>query len=214
MNPTTPDFEPIPEAELRPLSRWDRPDYVEDAEFEVVDDGQDGEAWDVWALTYPLREADARRYLDHFDTSEFHNGDRVYWYRDRRNEKVYGMPDIELVRAENERITGAYYRADLRSKRLLRLLYAYSMFLVATLFIGLPLAPDVVPWLWVASAAILPFLYRARQHLPRPRYDRLTEVRFDIFVSDREIHERRQRLIANVLTVGFAALLLWLFSRD
>jgi hypothetical protein len=207
------DFEQIPEADLHSVSRWDDPNYVEDAEFDVVHDGQEGDAWDVWALTYPQRGRDARQYLDHFETSDI-DDERVYWYRDRRNSRVYGMPDIELVHEENDRLGGAYVRQEHRSKRLRRVLYGYLMFLAFTLFIGLGLAPLVVPWLWVASAVLLPLFFRVARRQPRASYHRLTQARFDVFVSDQEIYERRQRIIANVLTIGFAALLLWLFTRD
>lgn len=190
---------------------WDevRDQYgtAEDADFTVEYDGQSGPAWDVWALTWPQREADARQHLEHVGT---HAG--VYWYRDRRDDRVYGMPDISLVRTENERLAAAIARADARHAATRRVHYAVGMFVFLSLVL-LGAAPDVIPWIWVA----LPFIVVAYRHAlrrqPEPRYAKLAEVRFDVFVSDAEIHERRQRLIANLLTIGFAGLLLWLFSR-
>lgn len=180
---------------------------AEDAEFTVEYDGQSGPAWDVWALTWPQREADARQHLEHIGT---HAG--AYWYRDRRDERVYGMPDISLVRAENERLATALVRADARRAAVRRVKYAVGMFAFLSLVL-LGVAPLVIPWIWVA----LPFLWAAYRHAvnrqPEPRYAKLAEVRFDVFVSDEEIRARRQRLIANLLTIGFAGLLLWLFSR-
>lgn len=181
---------------------------AENADFTVEYDGQSGPAWDVWALTWPQREADARQHLVHIGT---HAG--VYWYRDNRDDRLYGMPDISLVRAENERIVQANFRGEARRAAVRRVHYALGMFTFLSLML-LGVAPDVIPWIWVS----LPFIVLAYRHALRrqaePRYAKLAEVRFDVFVSDEEIWARRQRLIANVLTIGFAALLLWLFSRD
>lgn len=194
--------------DFRPLT-WDevRAEHVEDAEFTVEYDIQSGPAWDVWALTWPQREVDARQHLEHVIT---HAG--VYWYRDRRDDRVYGMPDISLVRAENERMVAVSARAEARRTAVRRVHYAVGMFTFLSLVL-LGLAPDVIPWIWVA----LPFIVVAYRHAlrrqPEPRYAKLAEVRFDVFVSDEEIRARRQRLIANLLTIGFAGLLLWLFSR-
>jgi hypothetical protein len=194
--------------DFRPLT-WDevRAEHAEDAEFTVEYDTQSGPAWDVWALTWPQREADARQHLEHVST---HAG--AYWYRDRRDDRVYGMPDISLVRAENERMVAVSARTEARRAAVRRVHYAVGMFAFLSLVL-LGLAPDVIPWIWVA----LPFIVVAYRHAlrrqPEPRYAKLAEVRFDVFVSDEEIRAHRQRLIANLLTIGFAGLLLWLFSR-
>ena len=196
--------------DFRPLS-WDevRDEYgtVEDADFTVEHDGQSGPAWDVWALTWPQREADARQHLVHIET---HAG--VYWYRDERDGRLYGMPDISLVREENERLATALVRAEARRAAIRRVHYGLGMFVFLSLML-LGVAPDVIPWIWVS----LPFIVLAYRHAlrrqPEPRYAKLAEVRFDVFVSDQEIVDRRRRLVANVLTIGFAALLLWLFAR-
>lgn len=180
---------------------------AEDAEFTVEYDGQAGPAWDVWALTWPQREADARQHLVHVGT---HAG--VYWYRDNRDDRIYGMPDINLVRVENERLAAALVRADARRTAVKRVHYGLGMFTFFSLML-LGVAPLVIPWIWVA----LPFIVLAYRHAlrsqPEPRYAKLAEVRFDVFVSDEEKRDRRRRLIANLLTIGFAALLLWLFAR-
>ena len=190
---------------------WDevRAEYgtAEDAEFTVEYDGQAGPAWDVWALTWPQREADARQYLEYIGT---HAG--VYWYRDRRDDRIFGMPDINLVREENERVWRASERAAVRRAAKRRVYYAVGMLAFLSLVL-LGLAPDVIPWIWLA----LPFALVAYRHavnkVPEPRYATLAAVRFEVFVSDEEIRERHRRLIANLLTFGFAALLLWLFAR-
>lgn len=194
--------------DFRPLT-WDeiRTEGIEDAEFTVEYDGQGGPAWDVWALTWPQREADARQHLEHIGT---HAG--VYWYRDRRDRRIYGMPDINLVRVENERVAQANFRGDARRAAVRRVHYAVGMFVFLTLML-LGLAPDVIPWIWVSIPFILVAYHRAVKRMVLPRYDKLAEVRFDVFVSDEEKRDRRRRLIANLLTIGFAALLLWLFAR-
>lgn len=190
---------------------WDevRAQYgaAEDADFTVEYDGQAGPAWDVWALTWPQREADARQHLVHIGT---HAG--AYWYRDRRDDRIYGMPDISLVRFENERLAAAWARADARRAAIRRVHYAVGMFAFLSLVL-LGIAPLVIPWIWVALPFIVVAYRHAMRRTPEPRYAKLAEVRFDVFVSDKEIRERRRRLIANVLTIGFAALLLWLFAR-
>lgn len=198
------DFEPLSWEEVRR-------DYREappiDVEFDVTYEDQRGPAWDVWALSYPQRESDARKYLKQIDVS-----DGVYWYRDTRNERLYGMPDIDLVRRENERIWQATERAAVRQDAVRRVHYAVGMFAFLSLVL-LGAAPDVIPWIWVA----LPFVVVAYRHalnrVPQPRYEKLTDIRFDVFVSDEEIRERRRRLIANVVTLGATVLLIWLFSR-
>jgi hypothetical protein len=199
------DFEPLSWEEVRRDYREQPP--AEDVEFDVTYEDQIGPAWDVWALSYPQRESDARKYLVQIDVS-----DGVYWYRDTRDERLYGMPDIDLVRRENERLAGAAVRAESRHDAIRRVHYAVGMFAFLSLVL-LGLAPDVIPWIWVA----LPFLvvaYRhALNHAPAPRYDKLTDIRFDVFVSDEEKRERRRRLIANVVTLGATVLLIWLFSR-
>jgi hypothetical protein len=200
------DFVPMSWDDARAYERAQAP--VEDAEFTVEYDGQAGPAWDVWALTWPQREADARQHLEHINT---HAG--VYWYRDRRDDRIYGMPSISLVRAENERLAGALVRADARRAAVKRVHYALGMFTFLSLML-LGVVPDVVPWIWVALPFIVVAYRRALRRKPRTRYAKLAEVRFDVFVSDEEIRDRRRRLIANLLTVGFTALLLWLFTRD
>jgi hypothetical protein len=200
------DFEPLSWEEVRRDYRDQPP--AEDVEFDVTYEDQTGPAWDVWALTYPQREADARRYLQQIDTS-----DDVYWYRDARDDKLYGMPDIDLVRRENERVMHSNWRGEARRVSVKRVHYAVGMFTFLSLAL-LGLAPDVIPWIWVA----LPFVVVAYRHalnrMVLPRYEKLSDTRFDVFVSDEEKRERRQRLIANVVTLGATVLLIWLFSRD
>lgn len=199
------DFEPLSWEEVRR-------DYREappiDVEFDVTYEDQRGPAWDVWALSYPQREADARKYLKQIDVS-----DGVYWYRDTRDDRLYGMPDIDLVRAENERVMHANWRGESRRASVKRVHYATGMFAFLSLML-LGLAPDVIPWIWVG----LPFIVVAYRHalnrMVLPRYEKLSDIRFDVFVSDQEKRERRQRLIANVVTLGATVLLIWLFSRD
>jgi hypothetical protein len=199
------DFEPLSWEEVRREYREQPPI---DVEFDVTYEDQRGPAWDVWALSYPQREADARRYLKQIDVS-----DGVYWYRDTRDDRLYGMPDIDLVREENERIWRASERAAVRRAAKRRVYVATGMFAFLSLML-LGLAPDVIPWVWVA----LPFLLVAYRHAanrtPKPRYEKLTDIRFDVFISDQEKRERRQRLIANVVTLGATVFLIWLFSRD
>lgn len=188
---------------------WDevRAEAAEDVDFTVEHDDQSGPAWDVWALTYPLRGADARQYLTHIQTHA-----EVYWYRDRRDDRVYGMPDIDLVRRENDRVISANRRGDVRRAAVKRVHYAVGMFLFLSLVL-LGLAPDVIPWIWVAIPAVIVAYRHAMNHMVSPRYAKLAEVRFDVFVSDAEIRERRQRLLANVLTLGFVVVVLWLLHR-
>lgn len=198
------DFEPLSWEEVRREYREQPP---LDVEFDVTYEDQVGPAWDVWALSYPQREADARKYLKQVDVS-----DGVYWYRDTRDDRLYGMPDINLVRQENDRVMRANWRGDRRRAAVRRVHYAVGMFIFLSLML-LGLAPDVIPWIWVAIPFVLVAYRHAVNRMALPRYDKLTETRFDVFVSDREKRERRQRLIANALTLGFAVLLIWLFSR-
>lgn len=202
-------------SDFRAMS-WDeaneyaRQQPIEDAEFTVeYDDGKSGPAWDVWALTYPHREREARARLTHTATVN-----QAYWYQDGDG-KVYGMPDINLVRAENERLIEREHRADLRLARVRRYMMSLGMVFGLVLFVGIPLIPDVAPWLLVGIPLTLPVLYKISKRRPKERYRKLApDARFDIFETDEEIRARRQRLIANVLTIGITALLLWLFSRD
>lgn len=191
-------------------NEYARQQPVEDAEFTVeYDDVKSGPAWDVWALTYPHREREARERLTHTATVN-----RAYWYRDSRDGKTYGLPDIDLVRAENERLIEHEYRADLRHAAVRRVHYAVGMFLFLSLVL-LGLAPDVIPWLWVAVPFIVVAYRHALNRRPKERYRTLApDARFEIFQTDEEIWARRQRILANVLTIGFTVVLLWLFSRD
>lgn len=198
------DFEPLSWEEVRRDYR-DAPPI--DVEFDVTYEDQRGPAWDVWALSYPQREADARKFLKQIDVS-----DGVYWYRDERDGKLYGMPDIDLVRRENERLAGAVARAEGRRGAIKRVNYAVGMFAFLSLVL-LGVAPDVIPWIWVALPFVVVAYRHALNHMPTPRYDKLTDIRFDVFVSDEEKRERRRRLIANVVTLGLTVLLIWLFSR-
>lgn len=196
------DFEQIPWGEIRSVTRWDGP--VVDAEFTVEDEEQSGSAWDVWALTFPHREHDARKYLIHVETAY-----EIYWYRDRRDERVYGMPDIELARAENERVIEKNRTRHLGGAR--RVAIALVMLTMAILLIGIPLMPDVAPWLILALPVLAFVVYRRSARFARPRYDRLTEFRFDLFESDQERRDRRNRWIVYVVTAGLAVL--WLRHR-
>lgn len=198
------DFEPLSWEEVRREYREQPPI---DVEFDVAYEDQTGPAWDVWALSYPQREADARKYLKQIDTSP-----GVYWYRDERDGRLYGMPDIDLVRQENDRVMRANWKGERRRAAVRRVHYAVGMFAFLSLVL-LGLAPDVIPWIWVALPFIVVAYRHAMNRMVLPRYDKLTETRFDVFVSDEEKRERRRRLIANVLTLGFAVLLIWLFSR-
>jgi hypothetical protein len=200
------DFVPMSWDDARAYEREQA--HVEDAEFTFEYEGQAGPAWDVWGLTWPQREADARQHLEHVDTYA-----GVYWYRDRRDDRVYGMPDITLVRAENDRVMHANWRGQVRRAAVKRVHYAVGMFVFLSLML-LGVVPDVIPWIWVALPVIVVAYRHALRRQPEPRYAKLTEARFDVFVSDEEIRDRRRRLIANLLTIGFAALLLWLFTRD
>jgi hypothetical protein len=198
------DFEPLSWEEVRRDYREQPP---LDVEFDVTYEDQVGPAWDVWALSYPQREADARKYLKQIDVS-----DGVYWYCDTRDDRLYGMPDINLVRQENERLWQATERAAVRRGAVRRVHYAFGMFLFLSLVL-LGVAPDVIPWMWVAAPFVVVAYRHALNRTPQPRYEKLSDTRFDVFVSDQEKRERRQRLIANVLTLGIAVLLIWLFSR-
>jgi hypothetical protein len=199
------DFEPLSWEDVHREYREQTP--VEDVEFDVSYDDQIGPAWDVWALSFPQREADARRYLKQIDTSP-----GVYWYRDERDDKLYGMPDIDLVRQENERVMHANWRGESRRASIKRVHYATGMFAFLSLML-LGLAPDVIPWIWVGLPFIVVAYRHAMNRMVLPRYDKLTDTRFDVFVSDEEKRARRRRLIANVVTLGATIVLIWLFSR-
>jgi hypothetical protein len=180
---------------------------VEDAEFTVEYDGDQpfgGPAWEVWEHTWPHRAADARKYLTHFDTSH-----DVYWYRDARNQRVYGMPDLQLVHAENARITSAVARAEHRVATYRRVKYAVGMLAFLSLVL-LGLAPAVIPWIWLALPFVMWSCARAMQRTPRPRYARLAEARFDVFESDQEIRDRQIRRIVIGATLGIAFFWFWL----
>lgn len=191
-------FYQLTEAELRPYNRWDDPNYtgVEDAEYIVEYESQTGPAWDVWALTYPHREADARKYLVHERT---HNG--VYWYRDMRNDREYGLPEIELVEAHNARLVARQERAENRRGVRKRVFAATGMFLALSVIL-LPVIPAVAPWLWVASPAFFWLMTKLYGRDPKISYARLAEVRFDEFESDAEVQAREDRKLANQLTIA------------
>lgn len=209
---TVPDFAQLPDEEFYPQSvrrvtgRWDDPSYAEaeDAEF-VVEDEPEGPQWRVWDLTYPQRKADARKYLIFEGTSH-----EVYWYRDVRNQRLYGMPDLELVQVYHELLDERFDRAEHRRDRRRRGLYLAGMLLVAVFIAGVAM-PDVAPWLLLAVPAVMWLATKTYGRDPRVRYDRITEARFDFFLSDREIHERRMRWLALGLTLGVA--LLWVHWR-
>lgn len=207
---TVPDFEQLPEQELYPQAvrrvtgRWDDPSYTEaeDAEF-VVEDAPEGPQWRVWDHTYPWRKADARRYLVYEDQTH-----DVYWYRDLRNQRLYGMPDLELVRAYNELLDERYERAERRRDRRRRGLYLAGMFLVVVFIMGVAM-PAVAPWLLLVVPVVMWLATKTYGRDPKPRYDTITEARFDLFLSDQEIHDRRMRLLGWGLTLGLIVLWIW-----
>lgn len=174
-------------------------DPVEDAEFTVEDPGEEPPQWQVWAETYPWREADARRYLE-FE-AESHD---VYWYRDRRGDRrQYGMPSLKLVRRANARFER---RAAVDAKR-----WTYALRWVGVYFIvsvGLVGAfGPVVIWSWFALPLLALWFGRKRRLAAEVDYMKLAEARFDEFLSDAEIEERRRALIATGATAaGFYAL--------
>lgn len=192
----------------RPVyNRWDDPDYTEaeDVPFEVAYEDQTGPAWDVWALTYPHREADAREYLVHERT---HND--VYWYRDTRDQREYGMPSVELVEAYNEILVERQHRADRRTLAKKRIFAATGMFLVLVFILG-PVIPAAAPWLIVSSPVFFLLVSKFYGRDPKLSYAKIAEVRFDEFTSNQERHDRMIRIIANVLTIGMIGG--WLYWR-
>jgi hypothetical protein len=201
------DFEPIQEPRL--YNRWDDPDYAgedfefEEGDFDVSYPEQVGPAWDVWAITYPWREADARKYLVHERT---HNG--VYWYRDTRTQQEFGMPEIELAEAHNEHVVDKQDHS-LRERYPRRKFYVATGMLLFLTLILLPVAPDVIPWLWVASPFFLGIMSRYYNRVPKISYARLSEVRYDEFKSDREIQERLNRIVGTIFTLGLFAIYLY-----
>lgn len=172
-----------------------------DAEFTVEYDEQTGPAWDVWSLTYPHREADARKYLVHDGVAN-----EVYWYRDTRDGRWYGLPDITLVRAYNERLFARERLTEDRRERRRRVGRTFGLFLGLT-FVLFPIIPDVAPWLWVSSPLVFLALRTLYGRAPKARYGKLAEVRFDEFRSDAEKRRTRDHLLA--VAGGVVTFVLW-----
>jgi hypothetical protein len=199
------DFRQLTWDEVAAMERAAAP--PEDAEFSVEYDEQTGPAWDVWAITYPHREADARKYLVHERT---HNG--VYWYRDTRDEREYGMPEIELAEAHNEVLVSRQDRADHQRDVRKRLIRA-SIMLTALCFCLLPFVGHAFGWILLGLPVAIWLLKKVYGREPKLSYRKLAEVRFDEFESDAEIQERRVRRLGNLLIVLTVGLYLYLRNR-
>lgn len=194
----TDDFRQLSWDEVVAMHRAAEQEPIEDAEFTVEDPGEEAPEWRVWAETYPWREADARRYLE-FEV-ESHD---VYWYRDRRDGRQYGMPSLKAVRRANARFER---RAAVDAKR-----WTYARrwvgvyFIVSVGFVG-AFGPPVI-WSWLALPFLALWFGRKRRLASEVDYTRLAEARFDEFVSDEEREEQRRALIATGATLaGFYAL--------
>lgn len=172
---------------------------VEDAEFTVEEPGEEPPQWQVWAETYPWREADARRFLD-FE-AESHG---AYWYRDRRDGRRYGMPSLEAVRRANERFER---RAGADRRRWTYALRWVGVYVVLSCGLIGAVGPVVV-WSWLALPFLALWLGRKRRLASGIDYAKIVgEVRFDEFTSDEEREElRRALLVAGVTAGGFYAL--------
>ncbi len=147
----------------------------------------------MWAETYPHREADARQFLD-FET-ESHD---VYWYRDRRDGHQYGMPNLNLVRRHNSKLARTQ---AVDAKRWTYALRWVGIYLVLSVGLLAAIGPVVV-YSWMALPFIALWLGRKRRKAAEVDYMKITDARFDEFLSDQEKAERRNALIVTGAVIG------------
>lgn len=166
---------------------------VEDAVFTVEEPDEEPPEWQVWDETYPHRAEDARRYLE-FQEESHH----VYWYRDVRDGRQYGMPDLETVRRANRRFER---RAEADRKRWTYALRWVGIYFVLSIGLIGAVGPVAV-WSWFALPFLALWFGRKRRLASGVDYLKLTEARFDEFTSDAEREELRRDAIRAGAVVG------------
>lgn len=187
----TNDFRQLSWDEVMAMHHKEHP--VEDAEFNVEDPGQEAPEWQVWDETYPHRAADARQHLA-FE-AESHG---VYWYRDPRDGRQYGMPSLKNARRINDRFER---RAAVDARRWTYALRWVGIYLVLSCGLIGAVGPVVV-YTWLALPFVALWIGSKRRKASRVDYTKVLGARFDEFLSDQERIERRNALIATGAIVG------------